>query len=57
MILGKDVNERLTGSLAAAMMSIKNGADIVRVHDVAETQDLIKLIKAIENPIPIDSAN
>ncbi|MDP4008359.1 MAG: dihydropteroate synthase [Candidatus Peregrinibacteria bacterium] len=31
------VGERLNGSLAAAKTAIKNGADIIRVHDVAET--------------------
>lgn len=31
------VGERLAGSLAAAKIAIKNGADIIRVHDIAET--------------------
>ena len=39
------VSERLEGSLAAASLAVKNGADIVRVHDVKETRDVIDSIK------------
>jgi dihydropteroate synthase len=35
--LGNDVQDRLTGSIAAAAAAIMGGADIVRVHDVAQT--------------------
>ena len=38
---------RIGGSIAAAMLAIQNGANIVRVHDVAETVEAIKVIKAI----------
>lgn len=38
-ILGvEDPKDRLEGSLAAAAIAVKNGADIVRVHDVAATR-------------------
>jgi dihydropteroate synthase len=37
-ILGLDSGERLEGSLAAAVIGIMNGANIVRVHDVKETK-------------------
>ena len=36
--LGLEVDERLEASLAAAVMGIINGADIVRVHDVTATK-------------------
>jgi dihydropteroate synthase len=45
--LGLDVNERLQGSLATVTMSIINGADIVRVHDVRETAIVAKMTDAI----------
>ena len=38
---------RLGGSLAAAVASVLNGADIVRVHDVAPTVEALKVIQAI----------
>jgi dihydropteroate synthase len=42
-ITGKPVEQRLAGSLAAALFAIERGASIVRVHDVAETVDAIKI--------------
>ena len=41
--------ERLGGSLAAAIVAVQNGAKILRVHDVRETVDAIKVICAISN--------
>jgi len=48
----KEVNERLAGSIAlATMAALKmislNGAAIIRVHDVAETVDAIKIARAL----------
>jgi dihydropteroate synthase len=45
-LTGRPVGERLAGSLAAALGSIARGASIVRVHDVAETVDAIKVWRA-----------
>ena len=39
--------KRIGGSIAAAMLAIENGANIVRVHDVAETVEAIKVLEAI----------
>ncbi len=47
-ILNKDVDERLIGSVAAALFSVINGARILRVHDVSETKDAIKIIEALK---------
>ncbi|MCR8921241.1 dihydropteroate synthase [Dasania sp. GY-MA-18] len=47
-VLGREVNERLAGSLALALMSVMHGAAIVRVHDVAETVDAIRLYNAMQ---------
>ena len=40
-ITGRPVEERLAGSLAAALLALQGGAKILRVHDVKETRDLI----------------
>ncbi len=40
---GKD---RLGGSIAAALLAAQNGADMVRVHDVAETVQALKVWRA-----------
>jgi dihydropteroate synthase len=47
VITGRDVNERLAGSLAAHVYCTMNGADILRVHDVRETADALKVLTAI----------
>ena len=44
-LLGRNVENRLPGSLALAMLAVQNGARIVRVHDVAETLDVIKILE------------
>jgi dihydropteroate synthase len=46
-ITGKDSHERLAPSIAAAIMAADRGARIVRVHDVPETVDALKLWEAI----------
>jgi dihydropteroate synthase len=38
------VEERLAGSLAAAVWAIHHGAAMVRVHDVAETVQAVRLL-------------
>lgn len=42
-----DPGERLGGSLAAAIAAVKNGAKILRVHDVRETRQAPKTAKAL----------
>ena len=46
-LTGKDTHERLAPSVAAAIMAADRGARIVRVHDVLETVDALKLWEAI----------
>lgn len=41
---GRNVEERLSGTLAANIISILNGAEIVRVHDVKETVDTLSVL-------------
>lgn len=42
-VLDKPVGERLIGSVAGALLAVQNGAKILRVHDVAETADALKI--------------
>ena len=46
-ITGAEVNDRLAGSLAVACVAAQRGADIIRVHDVAETVQALKMIEKI----------
>ena len=44
--ISTSASERLGGSIAAAIMAVINGADIVRVHDVGPTVEALKVIQA-----------
>ncbi|MBL4570086.1 MAG: dihydropteroate synthase [Alcanivorax sp.] len=46
-LLGREVNERLPASLAAAVICIERGAMIVRAHDVKETLDVVRFAHAV----------
>jgi len=46
-VTGKAVDERLAAGVAAAVMAVERGARIVRVHDVAETVDALKMWRAV----------
>ena len=48
LMTGRAVEQRLAGSLAFAMLAVQQGANIVRVHDVAETADVLKVMQALE---------
>jgi dihydropteroate synthase len=41
--------DRIDGTLASVAISVWNGADIVRVHDVKKTRRVVKLVSAIMN--------
>lgn len=47
--LNRPVGERLHGSLALAALAVTKGAKIIRVHDVAETVDVVRMIAAVES--------
>lgn len=47
LITGQDVNNRLSASVAAALIAVQRGANIVRVHDVRATCDAIKIWQAV----------
>jgi dihydropteroate synthase len=47
-VLGRPLHQRLAGSLAAACYAVVRGAaQIVRVHDVAETRDVVVLLNVL----------
>lgn len=47
-ITGREVECRLAASLAAALLAVQRGASIVRVHDVRETADVLKILGAVK---------
>ena len=46
-LLGRPVEQRLAGGLAVATAAVLAGAAILRVHDVAETVDAVKVAQAL----------
>jgi len=44
-LLGRPVDQRLAGSLACALLAAQQGAAIIRVHDVAETRDVLHILQ------------
>jgi dihydropteroate synthase len=48
-ITGRSVDERMPASLAAALSAVAHGAAVVRVHDVRETVDALKVWRAVNH--------
>lgn len=48
-LTGRAVGERTAGSVAAALLAVQNGASLVRVHDVKETVDAMKVWLALRD--------
>ena len=44
---GNDIDARLHASVAAAVISAMNGANILRVHDVKATVEALKVVSAL----------
>jgi len=47
-LTGRAVGERLAGSVAMAAMAVERGAHIIRVHDVKETVDAVRVAQALK---------
>lgn len=47
-IINKSINDRLSGSIAGALACILKGSSIIRVHDVSETVDALKIWKKMD---------
>lgn len=55
-----DVQERMVPSVAAALIAVQNGASVVRVHDVKQTVQALKVLAAVNAasaPLAIAPAN
>ena len=48
-LTGKSVENRLSATISANLLSVLNGASIIRVHDVAEAVDSLKILRALKN--------
>lgn len=48
-LLGVGSEERLIGSVACAAWAVGQGAQILRVHDVAATRQAVRMIEAVRN--------
>jgi len=47
-ILGLNLPSQITGTLAACVMAAQRGANILRVHDVKEVRQSLKMVEAVE---------
>jgi len=48
-LTGKEVDDRLAGTIASVAQAIWNGANIVRVHDIGVTKDTVLVLDAIRS--------
>lgn len=48
-VTGRGPDQRVPGSIAAALAGLARGAAILRVHDVQETRDAVRVWQAIEH--------
>jgi dihydropteroate synthase len=47
--LGLPVEDRINASIGLALLAARNGANIIRVHDVKQTHDALRMVEAVEN--------
>ena len=47
-VAGMDIQDRMVPSVAAAVLAVERGAHVVRVHDVKETVQALKVLAAVE---------
>ena len=50
-ITGRTVMERTVGSVVAALLAVQQGAHILRVHDVAQTRDMLAVWHAYHDSL------
>ena len=46
--VAREVSQRVTGSVALAMLAAQRGAALLRVHDVKQTVDALRMLSAVE---------
>jgi dihydropteroate synthase len=54
-VLGKEVHERVMGTMATLAAGVIHGANIVRVHDVKEASETVKMIDAIKRGVSLSA--
>jgi len=54
-LIGREPRERLAGTLAATGFGVDAGAHILRVHDVAQTADFLRVRAALRGEVEVDS--
>jgi dihydropteroate synthase len=52
-LTGQDVGHRVHASVAAALLAVQRGANIVRVHDVQATVDALKIWNAVNLQVSV----
>ncbi|MEX0384492.1 dihydropteroate synthase [Spiribacter pallidus] len=55
-VLGREMPDRLAGSVAAAALATWKGARIIRAHDVAETLDAVRLMEYVAEAPGLEQA-
>ena len=48
-VTGREVDDRLAGTIAMNVWGLVDGVDIIRVHDVREHVDAVKVVEAIRH--------
>jgi len=56
-VLGAEPDERIFGTAASAAIAIKNGADVVRAHDVKEIKQVVQISDAIAKRTAKEAVN
>jgi len=52
-VAAMDMSERIAPSIAAAILAVQNGASMVRVHDVKETVQALKVLAAAQDQVAL----
>lgn len=50
-LTGKEADQRVAGGVAAAVIAVSNGANIVRTHDVGPTVDALRVFDAVAGQV------
>ena len=50
-LTGRDTGQRLPASIAAGLIAVQRGANILRVHDVGATVDALKVLNAVNGAV------
>jgi dihydropteroate synthase len=53
-LLGRSTDDRLVPSVVSAVLAAQKGAAILRVHDVRETRDALKVLAQSSAAFPFD---